>query len=257
MCLNKSNEEKQQNIDVKPKKPSEPDQLWIWDSTSMSDVRNIKRLIFNKSVYTNENNSMKIKEGYHNTNDNLGVKLRRLSGEINTIDESNYNKYSSNNNENIVILRNDVIFQINNNLEDRLGDYLETVIHEMTKKDINELALSYEDEIFKYVDVKEFKKIYNKLHNNIVSRHKIKNINNMNKGLKIIMYKPPRKIMDPAEMNKLIKEYHSTPLGGHIGIKRCINKLKQMFVWKNMSKMVKNFINNCENCAKNKITKYI
>jgi len=247
----KTQEKMEHNKDITTKHKSKSDQLWIWNSTSLSDIKNVKRLNFEniKSVHK-DNNELKRQ---HSIGNKLEVKLRRLSGDPDTIIESTKNINSSSNNKDIIITEKNIIVKFSGNLKVRLGDYLDQLIQDMIKNKISELALSYKDELFKYIDVHEFKKIYNKLHDKNVSRQDIKE----NKVLKIILFEPPKVIENPEKMKKLIKEYHSTPVGGHIGIRRCINKIKQNYVWKNINRMVKKYINDCQICSKNKITKYI
>ena len=55
----------------------------------------------------------------------------------------------------------------------------------------------------------------------------------------------------------IIKEFHDSPLSGHFGIRKTVMKLKQHYVWKNMRKMVRNDINKCDKCMRNKQTKYV
>lgn len=66
------------------------------------------------------------------------------------------------------------------------------------------------------------------------------------------MYKAPLKIENKTSMENILKEYHDSPIGGHTGIKRMINKKKQKYVWKNMRQIVKKYVNNCKTCTRNK-----
>jgi len=244
---------KKQDKEATTLNKTKSDQLWIWNSSSLSDIKNVKRLNFRNitSVHVNDNNILK--EGHHSISNKLEVKPRQLSGDPDTRNESTKNIISSNKNKDIIITNKNIIIQFSENLGVNLGDYLDKLISEMIKNNTHELALSIKDEVFEHIDVNEFKNIYNKLHNNKVSRQNIIE----NKVLKIILFKPPKVIENQNEMKNLIKEYHATALGGHVGIKRCLNKLKQNYVWKNMSRMVKKYINDCETCSKNKITRYI
>lgn len=60
---------------------------------------------------------------------------------------------------------------------------------------------------------------------------------------------------DQNDIKKVIKETHDSLIGGHIGIRRSILKLKSIYFWKNMKSDIKNYIRNCEQCQKNKITR--
>lgn len=113
----------------------------------------------------------------------------------------------------------------------------------MHKLGIEELALNENDEIFKTLAKEQFKKMYNNL-----KRNKEK--------LKILIYKEPERIENIEEKNRIIEEYHNSTHGGHMGIRKTILKIKQRYIWKNMCKMIKKFINNCEQCKINKQTKH-
>lgn len=43
----------------------------------------------------------------------------------------------------------------------------------------------------------------------------------------------------------IIEEFHSTPLGGHLGAYRVIGKICQSFWWKTMRSDVRDFIKGC------------
>jgi hypothetical protein len=43
----------------------------------------------------------------------------------------------------------------------------------------------------------------------------------------------------------LLEEYHSSPFGGHSGIKATVSRLSAVFYWPEMYLDVKNFIKNC------------
>ena len=43
----------------------------------------------------------------------------------------------------------------------------------------------------------------------------------------------------------IIEEFHSTPLGGHLGAYRVIGKICQSFWWKSMRSDVRDFIKGC------------
>ena len=126
---------------------------------------------------------------------------------------------------------------------------LEKLINCMQRLNINKLALKDNDLIFSHININEFKRKFNVLQN------KKKGTNSAN-NLRIIIYKPPIRILNKEEMLGIILENHTTPIGGHSGVKRTICRIKQRFVWKNMNRMVKEFIGKCELCKKNKIIKH-
>ena len=52
----------------------------------------------------------------------------------------------------------------------------------------------------------------------------------------------------------ILKQFHDSKLGGHLGINKTIRKIQNQFRWKNMKSDVKNYVKNCTSCQKNKIT---
>ena len=57
-----------------------------------------------------------------------------------------------------------------------------------------------------------------------------------------------------TEENKeqIIKEMHENPLGGHQGIARTFNKINTQYYWKGMRRQIKEYIQKCPTCQKNK-----
>ena len=62
-------------------------------------------------------------------------------------------------------------------------------------------------------------------------------------------------IPNPEDIPNILSEYHSSPTGGHTGIKRTTKKIKAKFEWTNMSKDIKQFVKNCKSCQLNKLTR--
>ena len=54
-----------------------------------------------------------------------------------------------------------------------------------------------------------------------------------------MLYNNPQRITDVKRKHELIKLYHSTPCGGHFGIRKTLIKFKQKCIWKNRVKMIK------------------
>ena len=98
------------------------------------------------------------------------------------------------------------------------------------------IAISTSDTIFNYISINDFKTIGNQV---------LKNI-------KIIIYHPPRKINNPNEIQAILQHYHSTPIGGHVGINRLYKKLKNLYIWSNMKYLVTKYVKSCEICKRNK-----
>ncbi|CAL8111754.1 unnamed protein product [Orchesella dallaii] len=52
----------------------------------------------------------------------------------------------------------------------------------------------------------------------------------------------------------IISYFHSTTLGGHLGMSKTYKKISERFWWKNMKKDVYNFLVSCETCQKTKVS---
>lgn len=115
----------------------------------------------------------------------------------------------------------------------RLNDMLQ-------KMKINKLAMSTQNEIFTILPVELFKRIA------------IKTL----KNVEILLHKPRRKIENSEDIQKILHDYHVTPIGGHIGQTRLYKKLRDKYDWKGMKKTVNRFIENCRYCRINKVYKH-
>lgn len=111
---------------------------------------------------------------------------------------------------------------------------------EMEMKKIKRIALSSHDTIFEMVPKEMFKELAVK----------------SPKNLQIIIYNPPKFISDLGEIQNILKNYHQTPTGGHIGQHRLYHKLREIYNWTNMKSSIAQFIKACELCKLNKITKH-
>lgn len=124
-----------------------------------------------------------------------------------------------------------------NNLLEKLSSYLE-------KTKYKEFALARDDAIFDKMSADEFKRKYNE-----INRSK-------NRNVIIMLYKKPQNVTDDDRKMELIKLFHNTPQGGHFGVRKTLLKIKQRFIWKNMFKMVKEFVSKCDLCQRNKLVKH-
>lgn len=61
---------------------------------------------------------------------------------------------------------------------------------------------------------------------------------------------------DINDINKVLKNFHDTLLGGHAGFERMNNLIRRFYVWHNMSLDIRNYIKRCQICQRNKITKH-
>lgn len=60
--------------------------------------------------------------------------------------------------------------------------------------------------------------------------------------------------LSESEKLDIIKEYHDTSIGGHVGTRRTYEKLKTYIKWTNMQSDIEKYIKHCEKCQKNKVT---
>ena len=51
---------------------------------------------------------------------------------------------------------------------------------------------------------------------------------------------------------RIVKEFHATPMGGHSGIPVTLRRLKQLFAWKGMATMVRQYVQSCGVCQQAK-----
>uniref|UniRef100_A0A1B0DI97 RNA-directed DNA polymerase n=1 Tax=Phlebotomus papatasi TaxID=29031 RepID=A0A1B0DI97_PHLPP len=64
------------------------------------------------------------------------------------------------------------------------------------------------------------------------------------------------RLQDPEKINNIIKEFHNSPLHGHKGVTATSAKIKQKFFFKNMNRTIAKFIERCDDCQKNKISRH-
>lgn len=226
-AMNKKMEQNNEDLGQTYTPQMKTDHLYTWNCISLSEIKNVRKLKFINGQNNNKDINKKGKTRYNKSLQSTKIKIHKKNVDI----EFSENPYRN------------------------LGLILEKLTSAMENNNIDSLAISDNDELFKYCNINEFKKIYNKLQQNKENNKQNKENNKENKQtiLKILIYRPPTEIKDEIKQQNLIKEYHDAPhSGGHTGVKRTINKLKQKYVWKNMSKMVKKHIDKCMKCAQNK-----
>lgn len=184
-------------IELNDMKSEQSDQLYIWEVTSISDVRRVTKLSFNV-VRAPQNN-------------------------------------------NIEFYKNEIIFNICDTKNFKLVIELEKLLFALNMRNINKIAIKNTEVIFDLVPIREFKEIYK----DIQKQTKI--------GIEMLIYRAPLKVDSKKSMVNIIEEYHNSPLRGHVGTTKMIYKIN---VLKNMRKMIKEFVNNCKICRKNKQVKH-
>ena len=55
------------------------------------------------------------------------------------------------------------------------------------------------------------------------------------------------------EVETVLREFHDAPLGGYVGVKRMLRRIRTLFTWHNTRRDVENYVRQCESCQKNKI----
>ena len=55
---------------------------------------------------------------------------------------------------------------------------------------------------------------------------------------------------------EILMKYHESPSAGHLGIRRTLELITRNFWWPKIQEDVKSFINSCENCARNKVSRH-
>lgn len=62
-----------------------------------------------------------------------------------------------------------------------------------------------------------------------------------------------RRLIVPKDNRmKIIEAYHDTPFGGHQGIDRTTDIIKERYYWKNMAKDIENYVQTCKKCNERK-----
>lgn len=104
---------------------------------------------------------------------------------------------------------------------------------------VNRMRLFVNEEIFREISINKFKEIGNATH--------------MLKNLKIVLLDPLRNVTNAKEKEELIKRYHEDPIiGGHLGVRKVLSRLRANYTWKGMSRQVKRYIGSCGKCQMNK-----
>lgn len=105
-------------------------------------------------------------------------------------------------------------------------------------QDISDLAISDFTEPFTKLS---YTKIYNMI------AHIFHNTN-----LKIHIYRNQMIYPTPAEVPKILKENHDSPIAGHPGVKRMFSRIKSSYYWKSMRADIERYVKSCKLCQVNK-----
>lgn len=110
---------------------------------------------------------------------------------------------------------------------------------------IQKMKIFTNESIFKIISINTFKDLGNE--------NKDENGNEILKNLKIRLANPIKVVTDQNEQQKLIQIYHGDKLnGGHFGVEKMLNKLRSKYTWKSMNRQVRNYVEICIECQKNK-----
>lgn len=129
--------------------------------------------------------------------------------------------------------------RLENNIS--IKEILLQVQHAANQSKLKDLQISSSDAIFQMCTIEKFKEVGNEILTKI----------------SICIVKPALNVQSDSEKHALLKKFHEDPLfGGHTGKKKLLAKLRAKYYWKNMSKDIAKFVENCENCHLNKHTQH-
>lgn len=60
----------------------------------------------------------------------------------------------------------------------------------------------------------------------------------------------PHRVISLQDKDKLLYNYHTSPLGGHFGIRKTIENIKEKYYWPNMAEEIKQYIESCDSCQR-------
>ena len=58
----------------------------------------------------------------------------------------------------------------------------------------------------------------------------------------------PFRVISLQDKDMLLYNFHTSPLGGHFGIKKTIENIKEKYFWSNMTEEIKQYIKTCDVC---------
>lgn len=60
----------------------------------------------------------------------------------------------------------------------------------------------------------------------------------------------PLRVIKKEDRNRILYNYHTSPLGGHFGIKHTIENIKQNYYWPSMGNDIRKYIESCNECQR-------
>ena len=60
----------------------------------------------------------------------------------------------------------------------------------------------------------------------------------------------PLRVITLPDREKILYNLHSSPLGGHFGINKTIEKAKELYYWPTMQTDIRNYIESCDACQR-------
>lgn len=101
---------------------------------------------------------------------------------------------------------------------------------------VDGIALKLDDNIFQFISVSTLKEeAFRTL-----------------KNLTVVLYVPRKRLKDLDEVQRVLQEFHDHPTAGHPRQQRLLERLKRYFVWKGMTRDVKEYVKNCSRNSLNK-----
>ena len=73
--------------------------------------------------------------------------------------------------------------------------------------------------------------------------------------IKIIVCKGTLKFVPEEERKEIFDELHCSPIGGHRGVSKTYNRIKQNFYWENLKEDIQRRIQQCLNCQLKKLVR--
>ena len=74
-----------------------------------------------------------------------------------------------------------------------------------------------------------------------------------NTNMKVIVCLNNIEYVKIEDRDRILEMYHSSTIGGHSGINRTYNRLKEKYFWENLKSDIQNRIKKCEDCQRNKL----